>query len=79
MAFGNVFNGWKIDGISFGLSRVADGSQMIIPWILEPWKSILFFFWNVSKISWLSMEIYESWIHELSKLKNNLAIAHIYF
>lgn len=43
MAFGNVFNGWKIDGISFGLSRVADGSQMIIPWILEPWKSVLFF------------------------------------
>lgn len=77
MAFGNVFNGWKIDGISFGLSRVADGSQMIIPWILEPIRS--FFLELMSKISWLSMEIYESWIHELSKLKNNLAIAHIYF
>lgn len=46
MAFGNVFNGWKIDGISFGLSRMTDGSQMIIPWILE--RGNRFFFWKIS-------------------------------
>lgn len=75
MAFGNVFNGWKIDGISFGLSlAMTDGSQMIIPWIPERGNC---FSGRCLKLVGHRWKFIKSWIHELSKLKNNLV--RIYF